>query len=162
MSSVHTNANNGADRPGQSPCLGGRLISMAWLGYYFLRSNTVRADDQIRASIQLQPKYPGWNSTEQKARSVNGPALEQTTRQYLLTTSSSSHFQPVFHNNYHPSFISIIHIRGEFLGTWLRMSVVSLYPEQCYCYFMLTTLFYIIILTFQGKVWECYNEIVMW
>ena len=32
-----------------------------WLGYYFLRSNRVRADDQIRASIQLQPKYPGWN-----------------------------------------------------------------------------------------------------
>lgn len=71
-------------------CLGGRLISIAGQGYYFLRSNTVRADDQIRASIQLQPKYPGWNSTEQKARSVNGPALEQTTRQYLLTTSSSN------------------------------------------------------------------------
>lgn len=53
-------------------CLGGRLISIAGQGYYFLRSNTVRADDQIRASIQLQPKYPGWNSTEQKARSVNG------------------------------------------------------------------------------------------
>ena len=78
MSSVHTNANNGADRPGQSPCLGGRLISMAWLGYYFLRSNRVRADDQIRASIQLQAKYPGSLElrAKQKLRSVNGPARD--------------------------------------------------------------------------------------